>query len=417
MKNVDSHNYLKVSLPEKQFLANRLSYSLDFAIRTIQHLIVDGHAATEDSPWFVRSEKIIAEASFLMVFAKAGKMYVEVEQTIDILFGLLEPLARSKSTMTNICLKPALALDYAHGHICLNYLGYSNEFFDNVVDKALKDDKRIERTPYRVLEQEWLLKIWKNKNNNKEFKFWSKLCCMNFSLDLFSESTDGVYSLTHAIMYSFFDESLTVDVDLDKLINAIEGLLIIYMDKQDYDIAGELLMAWTLTKKPLNHIALFALKCLTEIEKRVGFLPAPNLDLTMIEGKDIKERRTYIYSINYHTVFVMGLLSGSLLKNYDTIQIQPNQQIKSSELNIFLKNELQKEKQAHWMEYFKILDNEQKNVLLPWVFQAILVRKIKQHKYGLVKKMIDLAIDNIYLKELLMIKQAKELLIRLKQIS
>ena len=416
VKNVNSYSSFKNSLPEKQLFVERLTYALDFATRTIRHLIVEGHSAPESDPWHVRPEKIITESAFLIVYAKASISHTEVAKAIINLYKLVEPLARSKATLTNICLKPALALDYAHAHICLSYAGFPNTYFDSVIENVLNHKKNIERTPYRMLEQEWLYSIWKNTDNKNEIEFWTKLSCLNHSKDIFSESTDGVYALTHAVMYTYFTEKPSVIVDMDKLLSELEGLLIIYMDRQDYDIAGELLIAWALTNKPFSNLAIFALKCLIYIEKRVGFLPAPNLDLNLIEGKDQIERRTYIYSLNYHTVFVMGLLFASLLKNYKSLKIKTNRPNDFSKLNKYLNTELQKEKQVHWMEYFSTLNKEEKSELLPWIYQALLARKIKLHKYDAVKKMIDFS-KGSYLEKFIITKQADELLNRLEYFS
>ncbi|MCP2937535.1 hypothetical protein NK983_33055, partial [Salmonella enterica subsp. enterica serovar Typhimurium] len=79
-----------------------------------------------------------------------------------------------------------------------------------------------------------------------------------------------------------FDREAVVPLPLDELTGYLESWLIIYIDREDYDIAGELLLAWTLTGRPFNDVALFAWHCLQHIEQRVGFLPAPNLDLNLL---------------------------------------------------------------------------------------------------------------------------------------
>ena len=412
MKAAAAPTYFKGHLPDKTFLAERISYALDFAKRSILHLIAEGHSAPEDAPWYVRPEKIIAEAGLLMVYAKAGESHPAVKEALKALYEVLEPLARSKSVLGNICLKPALALDYGCGHICLTYLGYPNALFDEAIEQALKAGKKTERTPYRMLEQAWLMKLWKQADTKADVALWSGLGCLNQSPDLFSESTDDVYATTHAAMYVFFDGQASAHLDTDALIGYLESWLVIYMDQQDYDIAGELLQAWALTGKPLTAIALFALKCLTEIEQRVGFLPAPNLDLGMIEGREQNERRTYIYSVNYHTAFVMGLLCGSLLKQHEHLRPATDDKPFHPELQAMLKEELQTGKPAHWMEYYKTLEAPQKEALLPWLYQVVLVRKIKEYQYEAVSKLLD-GIKGTGLESLMITKQAQELLGRI----
>lgn len=412
MKAIAASTYFKDHLPDKTFLAERISYALDFAKRSILHLITEGHSAPEDAPWYVRPEKIIAEAGLLMVYAKAAESHPTVKEALSALYEVLEPLARSKSVLGNICLKPALALDYGCGHICLAYLGYPNALFDEAIEQALKAEKKTERTPYRMLEQAWLMKLWKQADTKADVEFWSRLGCLNQSPDLFSESTDDVYATTHAAMYVFFDGQASVHLDTDALIGYLESWLVIYMDQQDYDIAGELLQAWALTGRPLSHVALFSLKCLVEIESRVGFLPAPNLDLSMIEGREQNERRTYIYSVNYHTAFVMGLLCGSLFKQHENLIAATDDRSFHPELQAMLKEDLQTGKPAHWMEYYKPLEDHQKQNLLPWLYQVVLVRKIRGYQYEAVSKLLD-RIKGTGLESLMITKQAQELLDRI----
>lgn len=403
---------VKDLVPDQAFLAGRIAYALDFAKRTVSHLITEGHSAPEEADWYVRPEKVIAEAALLMVYAKAGEADARVKEGLEALYDVLEPLARSKAVLGNICLKPALALDYGCAHLCLSYLGYPNALFDEAIDRALKDNKQTERTPYRMLEQAWLMKLWKGSYNHQAMELWSGLGCLNQAPDLYSESSDDVYATTHAVMYVFFDGQAAADVDTDDLMGYLESWLVIYMDKQDYDIAGELLQAWAMTGKPFTAIALFALKCLTEIEQRVGFLPAPNLDLGMIEGREPTERRTYIYSVNYHTAFVMGLLCGSLLKRHEALAHETTDTLYDPEWNALLKAELQTAQHAHWMDYYKTLEAPQKEALLPWLYQVVLTRKIRGYDYEAARKLLDRA-KGTALEKLVLSAQAQELLNRI----
>ncbi len=403
-----------IILPSEQLLVERLARTLDFAKRTVEHLIIDGYAAPKDAPWSVLPEKIIAETAFLMVFAKAGTSNRQVREVLNSLVSILEPLARSKTMLLNICLKPALALDYAHAHICFNYLGYPNKQFDQALEEALASEsaKGIERTPYRMLERAWLLGLWKKYPQDDKLQFWIPLSVLNHPVDIFSESSDGVYALTHAIMYTAFGEKDIRGVDTHRLLKIVEALLVRYMDGQDYDISGELLMAWPLFGLPLSPIASFALNCILNIESRVGFLPAPGLDANYMEGMDQKERRTYIYSINYHTSLVMGLLCACQLKHSVGTNELSDQVEYSPELRRRLAIELHSGKQVHWKEYFSNLEYEQKQLLIPWVYQALVSRYIKDRKYGLVRQLLLLG-EGTSLQELPMSCQAKEILQRL----
>lgn len=398
--------------PSDAYLAERLCYALDFAKRALTHLIVEGHSAPEDAPWYVRPEKLIAETGLLMVYARAAQGYSGVANALNALADVLEPLARSKAVLGNICLKPALALDYACAHICLSYLGRPNALFDEALAGALESGNQTERTPYRMLEQAWLMRLWNGTNKPEENALWTKLGCMNHRPDLFSESSDDVYATTHAAMYLFFHGETPAAVEVESLIDRIESWLVIYMDKQDYDIAGELLLAWSLTGKPFSAKALFALHCLVKIEARVGFLPAPNLNPGMIEEREPDERRTYIYSVNYHTAFVMGLLCAGLLAQVSPHDTVASEVIHNVEWGAMLKRELNAGKHAHWMDYYKSLDASQQEVLMPWLYETLLVRMLRDYRYDAVEKLLSNAKGTAF-ENALIYRQAASLLERI----
>lgn len=404
------------NIPGKQLLINRLVHAISFAKNTVQHLLIEGHSAPEDAPWYVRPEKIIAETAFLIAFTKTNRSYGEVSDAITELTEVLIPLARSKTMLLNISLKPELALDYAHAHICLHYAGYPDEKFDKAVAASLRSMacNGIERTPYRMMEREWLMSIW-DSTYDDNLKFWIPLSCLKHPVNLFSESSDGVYAITHAIMYASFGRGEIPGLEVDTLFQTVETLLIRYMDEQNYDIAGELLMAWPLLRKEMNPIIAFAIDCLFKIETKVGFLPSPGLDTSRLDPNDQNSRRTYIYSINYHTVLVMGLLCSCLLTNACGKEIIIEKTAYSEELKNILTKELRSKEHLHWVELFMSIDKQCQEQLLPWLYQICLIRWIKEKKYGNVKKLLELTGNEF--DKLVINQQTYELLQRLAVIA
>lgn len=401
-----------ITLPGDKFIASRLAYSLTFAKKALGHLIIDDHPAPEDAPWFVKNEKIIAETAFLIAFSKNKCNYPEVDKAFRELIEVLEPLARSKAMLLNICLKPGLALDYAQAHICLDYAGYPNAQFDKALRAALESSaaNSIERTPYRMMEGEWLKKLW-NRGHEDNLDFWAQLSCLNHPVDLFCESSDGAYSISHALMYGAFERNKIPGIDLEIIFQLVESLVIRYLDEQNYDIAGELLMAWPLLNRKWTPAASFALNCLFKIEERVGFLPAPGLERSKIDGAEQEEKRTYIYSINYHTVLVMGLLCSVMLKNPLCEETVSDAVSYPDKWRNKIENEIHTGKDVHWYEFYQSLDSVQKEQLLPMLYQVCLTRWIRDKQYGDVKKLLDLNNDELHNMEAS--RQARELLQRL----
>lgn len=413
MRKANAAKKFEFDLPGEELLAKRLAYSLTFAKNTLKHLIIDGHPASEEAPWFVKNEKIIAETAFLIAFSKNNRSHPEVDKAFIELIEVVEPLARSKAMLTNICLKPGLALDYGQAHVCLDYAGYPNSRFDDALHAALKSSAAscVERTPYRMMEGEWLKQLW-NKGIEDNMSFWTQLSCLNHAADFFSENSDGAYSITHAVMYGAFRRKEITGIDPEKLFQTIESLLIRYMDEQNYDVAGELLMTWPLLNRKWSHTALFALHCLFKIEERVGFLPAPGLERSRIDGAEQDEKRTYIYSINYHTALVMGLLCNTLLENRGCIETSSNGRSYSGKWSSIVENEISTGKEVHWKEYYQGTSDIQKQKLLPMLYQVCLIRWVREKKYGSVKKLLDN--NEEALLHLPISNQAKELLLRLQ---
>lgn len=398
--------------PTENVLTARLAYSLGFAKRAITHLIHEGRQGPEDAPWYAQPDKLVAETGLLMVYAREGARYAEVSVALGELAESMEPLARSKAVLGNICLKPALALDYGCAHICLSYLGYRHAVFDDAIVGAQRHGLAVERLPYRMLEQAWLRRLHNGKSHEEDFALWAGMSCLHLVPDLFNESTDAVYALTHALMYVCFDREAVVPLPLDELTGYLESWLIIYIDREDYDIAGELLLAWTLTGRPFNDVALFAWHCLQHIEQRVGFLPAPNLDLNLLEGRELTERRTYLYSVNYHTAYVMGLLCGKMLEAYDDFRSEAGVPVNHASFIHLLKDGLNQGRPAHWMEFYKSLESRQQQALVPWLYQALLAREVRAYRYQAVAQLLEAA-KGSNLEHLALSQQAQQLLKRL----
>ncbi len=399
-------------LLNEEYTFERLKRCLDFTNDALLHLIVDGHPADEEESWYVRPEKIIAESAFLMVFANPFKHQELIRTSFQRLGETLEPLGRSKAMLLNICLKPSLALDYAHTHICLDVAGFPNAEFDALVESSLKGEliNGIERTPYRILERFWLLNLRNTETSKTEREFWIQHSALCKTPDIFSESTDAAYALTHAVMYHQENDIF----DREKLAHIIEAMLIRNLDAQDYDVAGELLISWIMLGLPLTDIIILSLEILFTIEKRVGFLPAPGLDTSKLPGLEKCERRTYIFSINYHTILVMGLLCcvmlhRKFLDGITTVSAAISERDKS-----YLEELIQTAASKHWIEFY--YQHPKTYNWAPFIYHALLSKSIREKNFSLSHEILQ-KITSTSLKEAITSGQANELLARLSRFS
>src|SRR5437870_7657800 len=143
-------------------LVRRLGRALDIAKQAVDRFAARGYSDPGEPANNLRPEKVIAETAFLLLGASTAGEYPEVREQIRALAEHLIPYARGERMVLGLCLEPALALDYAQAHICLNRLGYPDASFDAVLGRSLDSQSRAgrERPPHRVLEQHWLEGTW-----------------------------------------------------------------------------------------------------------------------------------------------------------------------------------------------------------------------------------------------------------------
>jgi hypothetical protein len=79
-------------------------------------------------------------------------------EQLEYVAELLVPHARSERIQLEVCTHPAIAWDYAQAHVLLSRLGYQDPSFDALLVRSLKAQAcgGRERTPHRILEQEWI---------------------------------------------------------------------------------------------------------------------------------------------------------------------------------------------------------------------------------------------------------------------
>ena len=144
---------------------------------------------------------------------------------------------------------------------------------------------------------------------------------INHPLDLIWGTREDAYAHTHTFMYfTNFGYSrrklprARPDVLAESGVLLARSLLL-----GDFDLAGEVLMAWPLTGEPWSPTATFGFRVLAELEDRVGFLPAKNGTPAKFIDLVAAERTKYALASSYHTAYVMGMLCALALRADDTL--------------------------------------------------------------------------------------------------
>ena len=219
---------------------------------TVVRVLLSDQASEGEEP---QPEKVLSETALLLLFAaRVDTSYRQVHRRIRALAKQLVPHARSERVLAGITLAPVLARECAAAHVCLSRLGYPDPAFDEVLARSLASDtaRRRERVPYRQLELEWLSEIWNPASGGRRRRPSSGLAAATtagIGLDPLSPTRDDVYAFTHSLLYlTDFGRPRRLPRPKSELLADAEPALAHGLDDDDFDVAGEILLAWPLLR-------------------------------------------------------------------------------------------------------------------------------------------------------------------------
>ena len=129
-------------------------------------------------------------------------------------------------------------------------------------------------------------------------------------MDLLHCTRDDIYAFTHALMYVTDFNLIPALLPRRRalILAEAEAPLARCLDEQDYDLAGEVLLSWSLTGKSWSASPAFAFRVLARVEDKAGFLPTAGTRISEIRAREGVARTRYLLATAYHTAYVMGLL-------------------------------------------------------------------------------------------------------------
>jgi hypothetical protein len=377
---------------DRKDLERRLCHALDIARRTVERIGGRGYTDAKNPDASVRPEKVISETALLVLAASAVPSSEEVLARVHQIAQALMPYVRSEAMLLGICLEPALALDYASGHICLSRLGYPDAGFDQLVARSLMahaSDGR-ERVPHRMMEQDWIRKHCPAGTLPRR-RSMSAQSALNFPMDLLSGTRDDVYAFTHALMYA-------TDLQLSpgrlprarkSILAEAEAALGRCLDAEDYDLGGEVLLAWPLTGRSWSAASSFAFRVLARVEDAAGFLPAPITRLSRANELEGDQRTGYLLATAYHTVYVMGLLCAAALKPGRTPPaLIPISDARPGDADFVIAHMEGDDKSPHWWSAFEVLASRERDELAGFLLAIALRRKTERREFGAVAELL-----------------------------
>jgi hypothetical protein len=403
---------------DRRDLVRRLCHALDIASQAVALLAVSEYAIPGEMREHLRPEKVISETAFLLLAASTASHYPEVKERIDHVAQLLIPSARSDRIRLGMCLNPALALDYAHAHICLSRLGYTDTHFDASLAEARRSQSCLghERVPHRILEQEWNERSWPAAKilSRRRSSQAGLLSVLNCPMDLLHGTSEDVYAFTHALMYlrDFNILPLPLPRNRGEILREAEGALARCLDEQDYDLGGEVLMAWPLTGRSWGPAAFFGFRVLAGVEDQAGFLPTASTRLEPLRSLVGVEREKYLLATAYHTIYVMGLLcavslqDGRVPRSYVSVEGQSGEAAR--EILAYLDSD---GKKTHWRNEVDRMERSALAGIAPLLFHVALRRRAVENDFASLVALLEIG-TKYELARTPMASQAAEMVMR-----
>ncbi len=370
-------------------LIRRLCHALDIASLAVEHLAPEGFTQPDQPSATIRREKPIGETAVVLYAASLAPSTPQIATRIDRVARQLIPYARDTQMKLNLTLHPALATDFATAHLLLTRLGYPDPAFAELLDQSrqAQGSASRERTPHRVLEQQWLTGLSDSVAPMKP----AQTGILDQPLDLLGATNEDLYAFTHAIMYTtrFFAGSSRLPRSRRALLLEAEAALARCLDRQDYDLCAELLLTWPLTGAPWSPAATFAFRVLTTVEDRAGFLPTPSTRLAELNARTGADRTRYLLATSYHTIYAMGLLCACALQpGCAPPAFLPARRSAKPGVQQLLSFLGDSQTPPHWTEAFAQLPPAQAESLAGMIFNIGVQRKIANRDFAALDQLL-----------------------------
>jgi hypothetical protein len=408
---------------DRDDLAKRVCQALDVAEQVVSRLAADGYSDAVNPCVNVKPEKVISETGVFLLAASSVHDQPHVLQKVHAVARLLIPHARGKRMRAGICLEPALALDFAQAHACLRQIGYSDSKFDQLVIEAVQSQAFAghERVPHRALEQHWIARKCgvDHSLSGPSASALVSMSAIGGSLDLLGARRDDVYAFTHALMFASEIRQRRTRLFRPRadLLADAEILLAGCVDDEDYDLAGEVLLAWPLTGRSWSTTATFAFRTIVYVEDEAGFLPSAGTRLDALARLNGAQRANYLLASAYHTIFVMGLLCAAALgPGHAPPSRLPAPAMPVRRIEEFIRYLDHADFEPHWRTVFERLPARERTAVAGFL-QAVAVRRAARRRdysriHDWVKSSAEIGIANGPLWS-----QAAELLKRVSALS
>jgi hypothetical protein len=374
-------------------LERRLVHALDFAAAAVSDFGETGYADAVRPALGFGPEKVVAEAAMLAYAAYGASASPELCDRIDALVRQLDPLVRSQRALADMALNPDKVFRHAVPHVLLTAMGSRDEAFDafafGVCTRVLS---HAADQPATVLaERSWVTGLW-----GREFRMRPDPMAgtvLTYPFDLLLGTREDPYGLTHLLFY-VTDFGRRTDPDIgrpaDEILADVEALVLRYLDHGDYDLVGELLMAWPQFGERWSPAAAFAFRVLAHVEDAVGLLPCGNVDPERLSSLAGAERTRYARAASYHTALVMGFLCAVTLRGDAPPLTGLSEPQYPDEAWQTFRTKLA-DHPGDWLPVFDLMSEADKPTMAPVLYGLTLAKTMREQNFAEMQDAINVA--------------------------
>lgn len=363
-------------------LEGRLCRALDLASTVVDDFGAEGYRDDELPALSFGPEKVVAESAMLAHVA-ARVDSATVRQRAGALAAQLAPLARSPRVLADAALEPGRAFTYAVPHVLLTGLGQAHDECDRFLRQRCEQALTTFRDlpPSAELERAWISRLWG----------WAEAGSPLLAGPHFARlpaicggGREDAYAFTHQLFYlTDFGEQPRIRLACaqEELLARVEGLVLRFLDAEDYDLVGELLMTWPELGARWTPTATFAFRVLARVEDEVGVLPCGNADAERLGRLTGSERTRYARATGYHTAFVMGFLCAAVLNSgaLPPTAINGRPEPRACWPELWARLDLS---QGHWLADFVHANSAEQQVLAPTLGALVALQRLRVHDYA-----------------------------------
>ncbi|WP_322936603.1 DUF6895 family protein [Nocardioides bizhenqiangii] len=374
-------------------LEQRLVNALDFAAVAVSDFGETGYDDAVRPALSFGPEKVVAEAAMLAYAAHGASHSSAVGDRVTALVRQLDPLVRSPRALADMALNPDQVFRRAVPHVLLTAMGHPDDAFDAFAsDVCARVLSHAVDQPTTVLaERRWITSVWSRRLPTVSYPPSGTVLTHPF--DLLVGSREDPYGLTHLLFY-VTDFGRTANPELgrtrDAILAEVEALVLRYLDHGDYDLVGELLMAWPQLHEAWSPVAAFAFDVLAHVEDEVGLLPCGNIDPERLASLAGTERTRYARAASYHTAFVMGFLCAVTLRG----EVQPPTAFVAPEYPDNAWRALRAMLDDHpgdWLPVFDRRNEAEKRMMAPMLCGLVITQAMRQRNFATMHDAIRMA--------------------------